>query len=170
MLQVSMVLSNVGGVSLREPAEDGVVCTEHAVFVAEKCTFRRVGIDSRAELWREILPERERDGDLRREEKIEMMDEESRAMQSGQDGESEETGEREIDDSDDEMWLERERGVEEGEGGGGVQDGRGNVLFGTAVGSGVVMIGNSSSRISFCTFQDVGIAVSIGDAAMVCDM
>jgi hypothetical protein len=42
-----MVLSHVGGEGLRAPAEDGVVCVDEAVFVAERCTFAQIGLDAR---------------------------------------------------------------------------------------------------------------------------
>jgi hypothetical protein len=44
---ISMVLSHVGGEGLRAPAEDGVVCVDDAVFVAEQCTFAQIGLDAR---------------------------------------------------------------------------------------------------------------------------
>ena len=52
----SMVVCDVGGVSLRLPAAAGVAAAGNSVFVAEKCSFRFIGLDTNKELWRESFP------------------------------------------------------------------------------------------------------------------
>jgi hypothetical protein len=184
----------VGGVSLRSPAEDGIVCLECAVYVAENCTFRRIGLDADSELWHQSPPfqfqpfqEQEAHeggrgggggggGEATDSKGIEaeaaaVQEDEARAegTTGAKRGSSAALGEEKEEEErgsrmQDRVDEEDERGGGVSRSGGGAP--AGDVLFGSSVGFGVVVSGEAASRISFCVFEETGVGVAIGGGGL----
>ncbi len=172
----------MGGVSLRSPAEDGIVCLERAVYVAENCTFRRIGLDAGSELWHQSPPCQFQPfqvheahgggggGGSEAEAAAAQEDEagaegtpgakRGSAAALGEETEEEERGSR----MQGEVGEEDERGGGVSRSGGGAP--AGDVLFGSSVGFGVVVSGEAASRISFCVFEETGVGVAIGGGGL----
>ena len=184
----------MGGVSLRSPAEDGIVCLERAVYVAENCTFRRIGLDASSELWHQSPPcqfqpfqvEAAHAGggggggggggeatDSKCSEAEAAAAQEDEAGAEGTTGAKRGSSAALVEEKKEEERVSRMQGEvgEEDERGGamsrsGAGAPAGDVLFGNSVGFGVVVSGKSSSRISFCVFEETGVGVAIGGGGL----